>query len=102
MNSTKGAAPEASMATLHDDLAKKLSTLIADGETIVVAGEEKHVKVSAAVLAVARGFLKDNDVTCDRIGQTSAVGELAEKVAVQDNVDAEVEGLRFVQGGKAG
>ena len=86
---TKGAAKEDSLGTLHDTLAKKLKALIDGGETQIIAGKEKKIGVSAAVLAVARGFLKDNNIQCDPDLPTRAVGELAKSVAatLEDDED---------------
>jgi len=78
---TKGAATTDQMGKLHDVLAKKLNELIVNGETTVQAGKEKTAPVSAAVLAVARGFLKDNGVECDPGLPSRPVGELASSVS---------------------
>lgn len=87
---TKGAAKEPAMASLHDALATKLKGLIEGGETVMIAGKEKRVGVSAAVLAVARGFLKDNNIECDPDLPTRAVGELAESVKQELEADDEI------------
>jgi hypothetical protein len=87
MIGTKGATKTSEMAGLHDDVAKKLRTLIADGETEVRAGKEIKRPVSAAVLAVARGFLKDNNIQCDDGEPTRPVGELGKAVAAMNEED---------------
>jgi hypothetical protein len=86
---TKGAAKTPAMAKLHDQLAKELSKIIKDGETVVVAGKTHKVKASAAILNVARAFLKDNDVTVDDgVRPTEPVLDLAEELA---NVNADAD-----------
>jgi hypothetical protein len=62
---TKGAATSKAMGALHDQLAQELCDLIKNGEEIEMRGKKVRRKASAAVLNVARGFLKDNNVTCD-------------------------------------
>jgi hypothetical protein len=62
---TKGAAKSKEMGALHDQLAKELRDLIKNGEEVTVRGKTKKVKASAAILNVARAFLKDNNVLCD-------------------------------------
>lgn len=84
MNSTPGAATESEMAQLHTDLANELSTMIKEGRTVKIAGKTKKLRASAAVLAVARGFLKDNDVHCAREHASKPVTKLADAVAEHD------------------
>jgi hypothetical protein len=52
------------MGTLHDELAKKLTDIVKNGETVIKAGEPHRVPASAALLGVAARFLKDNNVVC--------------------------------------
>jgi hypothetical protein len=68
------------MGTLHDELAKKLTDAIKNGETVIKAGEEVRVPVTAAMLNVARGFLKDNNIECDEGLATRPIGELSKTV----------------------
>ena len=61
------AANEGSMGVLHDLLARQLIAKIESGGA------------SAAVLAVAAKFLKDNNITCMPT-EDNAIGELEEKL----------------------
>ena len=90
MSDKQTAAPKTEMDALHDDLARKLRTLIEEGETGMRAGEPVKRPVSAAVLAVARGFLKDNHIECDKGLPTRPVGELAKSVQELNDDDDEI------------
>lgn len=81
MTGTKGAATEDHLGGLHNTLAKKLNDLITGQHTEIVGGKERRIACPAAILAVARGFLKDNNIMCDPDLPTRAVGELAKSVA---------------------
>jgi hypothetical protein len=89
MMGTKGAAKTSELGDLHETLAKKLKELIVKGDTVTVGGKTKKVRVSAAVMAVARGFLKDNNIVCDEGLATRPVGELGAAVA-EANEDEDV------------
>lgn len=81
MKGTKGATKPDAMANLHVAIAVKLKELIEDGSEITVAGKTRRVGVSAAVLNVVRGFLKDNNIVCDEHLPSRPVGELTDAVA---------------------
>jgi hypothetical protein len=63
---------------LHNEFAKKLKNYLVEGETIVVAGEERKTSCSAAMMNVIRGFLKDNHVECDAGHPSPQVGAVAD------------------------
>jgi len=81
------AADETALGALHTKVAEVLSTAL-DGEelpgyTDEDSGEEvppKRLPPSAAILAVATKFLKDNQITCVP-AKDNALGELEEKLA---------------------
>lgn len=86
------AASESSLGSLHDAVAKMLLAKIESGEA------------SAAELAVATKFLKDNNITC--IPQDDNVlGELEEKLkqrsqrrtkVTQSDIDAAMQQMEFL------
>ena len=90
MRGTKGATKPDEMAQLHTAIAKKLRDLIEDGSETTVGGKTRKVPVSAAVLNVVRGFLKDNNIVCDENLPTRAVGELSDSI---DKFNEEDDGL---------
>lgn len=65
----KNAASEGALGTLHDTLARVLTTAISSEEG-----------APAAILAVAAKFLKDNDITC-AADKDNALGALTEAMA---------------------
>ena len=90
MKGTQGATKPNAMADLHVAIAKKLKYVIENGEEITVAGKTRKVGVSAAMLNVVRGFLKDNNITCDEHLPSRPVRELS---AAVDKFNEEDEGL---------
>lgn len=89
MIGTKGAAKKTEVGKLHDNFAKELSHRLKHGEQITIAGETKTVKPSAALLAVIRGFLKDNNVLCDEGHESRSVGELTKDLEEHNRLMAE-------------
>ena len=97
MKGTKGAATNDAMGELHDALAKYLTDVIKNGETVEKRGEKKKVPASAAMLNVARGFLKDNSIECDPDYKSRPVGKLTEALAEYNKRQEEEEDLpKFV------
>ena len=72
----KGAATTKAMNDLHDSLARYLTDVIKNGETVMKAGEKVKVPASAAMLNAAVRFLKDNSIECDPDLASRPVGEL--------------------------
>jgi hypothetical protein len=90
MIGTKHAAKSTEMGKLHDQLAKELAELIKNGETIIVAGKPRKIKASAAILNVARAFLKDNNVLCDDGHEaTEPILDLAEEMKTLNEEEAD-------------
>jgi len=81
MSRTKDAATQKELNNLHATLAKELTDLIKNGETVYRGDKKVKVRASAAVLNVARGFLKDNNVECDSGVPTAEIGTLSGAVA---------------------
>ncbi len=79
-------AKESALAKLHADLANDLADRIEHGEKAVdkATGEIVKLPASAAILNVARQFLKDNDIKTLPNGQTPAerLGEVVAKKGV--------------------
>lgn len=67
----KNAAGEGQLGALHDVLATVLMEALRNPDT-----------ATAAVMNAARGFLKDNDITC-RIEDGSKLGELKDELDKQ-------------------
>lgn len=71
-------ASEESLAALHTKLAEDLADAITNGEILtdkegtpfIVDGKPLRAKASAAILNVARQFLKDNDIKAVPAKQT--------------------------------
>jgi hypothetical protein len=80
MKKAKGAATRTEMGSLHDELAKRLTDVIKNGEEVTRGEDTFKVPASAAMLNVARGFLKDNNVECDENLPTRQIGELSNAV----------------------
>lgn len=75
----KNAAGEGQLGALHDVLATVLMEALKNPDT-----------ATAAVMNAARGFLKDNDITC-RIEDGSKLGELQDVLNQQGPGTAVVE-----------
>lgn len=82
-------ASEQIVGELHALLAEELAARIRGVEQVedqlneegeVIGQKRTMLKASAAELAVARGFLKDNNITADA-SQSSAVAELEQALA---------------------
>ena len=96
MSSKKPAASRAELGALHDEFAKKLKKYLAEGETIVQAGQTHQVSCSAAMLNVIRGFLKDNNVECVEGHPSAPVGTLTKQLkAIKPITFDEDEAPRF-------
>jgi hypothetical protein len=80
MSNTKS-APAKELNALHREMAKELIDLVKNGETVWRGDRKVKVRASAAILNVARGFLKDNNVECSSDAPTAEVGTLTEAVA---------------------
>ncbi|WWO60320.1 hypothetical protein [Xanthomonas phage SB4] len=74
----KNSAAEGTLGALHDILAQELIKRIQSG------------LATAADLSAARGFLKDNDITC-RIDDGNALGELQNSLKEQGSPVPQVE-----------
>jgi hypothetical protein len=74
--SNKKPAPEGDMSKLHADLAKTLSEFLREME-----------EPNAALLNVARQFLRDNDITCDPDAPNPEIRNLAETMQERDEDD---------------
>lgn len=83
------AASDKQLGALHLKVTEVLIEAL-DGEVIPgytddegnVVQEERKLAPSAAIIAAATKFLKDNDITCDR-DKGSALNELEERMAAQ-------------------
>jgi hypothetical protein len=81
MSKTEGAAPQKELNGLHKELAKELTDLVKNGETVWRGDRKVKVRASAAILGVACRFLKDNNVECSSDAPTAEVGTLTDAVA---------------------
>lgn len=100
-------ASEEALAALHSQVARSLAELCSEHEEVeevtdaegVVTTKVRKVKPAPAALAVARAFLKDNNITATP-EQSSAVDELRAKLQGKKPSAAEnAEAVRMVQKG---
>ena len=81
------AASESKLGALHEKVADVLLTAL-DGELLPGYGEgddavpDKVIPPSAAIIAAATKFLKDNEITCTP-AENNALGELEAKMAAR-------------------
>lgn len=81
------AASEGKLGALHEKVADVLLTAL-DGELLPGYGEgdeavpDKVIPPSAAIIAAATKFLKDNEITCTP-AENNALGELEAKMAAR-------------------
>lgn len=81
------AASETKLGALHEKVADVLLTAL-DGEVLPGYGEgddavpDKLIPPSAAIIAAATKFLKDNEITCTP-AENNALGELEQKMAAR-------------------
>lgn len=79
------AASETKLGRLHEKVAEVLLEVL-DGEVLPGYGEgdeavpDRRIPPSAAIIAAASKFLKDNDITCVP-SESNALGELEQKMA---------------------